>query len=142
MLMCVDRTERVPRILETDDLMAFGPAFKMVFGRLVGPRPAHREGHIRNRRYIISNHELSAGTPDGARGLENPVLTLVADGLPHCDFARPCSRLDGRPRARHGNGVFPYALGDAGSACAKALWYVVLLCALWRPYGPWSLAWQ
>ena len=38
-------------------------------------------------------------------------------------------------------GELPYAPGGAGSACAGALWYVVLLCALWRPYGPWSRTW-
>lgn len=38
-------------------------------------------------------------------------------------------------------GVPPYAPGDAEYACAGVLWYVVSLCALWRPYGPWSRAW-
>ena len=47
----------------------------------------------------------------------------------------------GEPPAGHGNGMPPYAPGGVRSACAGALWYVMLLCALWRPYGPWSRAW-
>ena len=47
----------------------------------------------------------------------------------------------GAPPASHGDGEPPYAPGGVGSACAGALWYVMLLCALWRPYGPWSRAW-
>ena len=43
--------------------------------------------------------------------------------------------------ASHGDGVPPYAPGGVGYTCAGALWYIVLLCALWRPYGPWSRAW-
>lgn len=48
----------------------------------------------------------------------------------------------GERLASHGDGVPPCAPGGAEYACAEVLWYVVvLLCALWRPYGPWSRAW-
>ncbi len=47
----------------------------------------------------------------------------------------------GEPPASHGDGMPPYAPGGVGSAYTGALWYVMLLCALWRPYRPWSQAW-